>query len=393
MTAGEPLYGVQRRERILAQLREKGSVSVSVLARQLGVSELTVRRDVNALAQQGLVTRVHGGATLRSVLDTTRAPASGPTPRYVIGMVVPSLDYYWPQIVNGARAEAARLRTTLLLRASTYDARDQRRQVEALLRTPALDGLIVAPDTTGEGALDTLRWLDALPVPVVLAERRVPAAASALRLDSVASDHEVGAALAVRHLREAGHTRIGLFTQRDNPSRGPVEAGWWSALETLDLPRDAARLDGIRFDAPGRDEAMDEALELLERTRTSAVIVLPDPQALALEQHAVDRGIRVPRDLAIVAYDDDVARFGDPAITAIRPPKESVGREAVRLLVSRIEADDVRPTHRVRLGPELHVRQSSLPSSIDPASVGASDAEAHDAAEADDAMEPGNETA
>lgn len=369
MSTGEPLYGVQRRERILAQLRENGSVSVSALARQLGVSELTVRRDVNTLAQQGLVTRVHGGATLRSILDTTRIAASGPAPRYVVGMVVPSLDYYWPQVVNGARAEAARLRTTLLLRASTYDARDQRRQVEALLRTPALDGLIVAPDTSGEEALDTLRWLDALPVPVVLAERRVPAEAAELRLDSVASDHEVGAGLAVRHLHRAGHTRIGLFTQRDNPSRGPVEAGWRSALETLGLPADAARLDGIRLDAPGRDEAMDDALELLERTRTSAVVVLPDPQALALEQHALDRGIRVPHDLAIVAYDDDVARFGDPAITAIRPPKESVGREAVHLLVSRIEADEVRPTHRVRLGPELHVRRSSLPSAIDPASV------------------------
>lgn len=370
MSAGEPLYGVQRRERILAQLREHGSVSVSALARQLGVSELTVRRDVNALAQQGLVTRVHGGATLRSILDTTRIAANGAAPRYVIGMVVPSLDYYWPQVVNGARAEAARLRTTLLLRASTYDARDQRRQVEALLRTPALDGLIVAPDTSGEGALDTLRWLDALPVPVVLAERRVPAVAAELRLDSVASDHEVGAALAVRHLHQAGHTRIGLLTQRDNPSRGPVEEGWRTALETLGLPTDAARLDDIRFDAPGRDEAMDEALELFERTSTSAVLVLPDPQALALEQHALDRGIRVPHDLAIVAYDDDVARFGDPAITAIRPPKEAVGREAVHLLVSRIEADEARPLHRVRLGPELHVRRSSLPSMIDPAPVG-----------------------
>ena len=109
---------------------------------------------------------------------------------------------------------------------------------------------------------------------------------------------------------------------------------------------------------------MDDALQVIADTGTTAVIVLPDPQALALEQHALDRGIRVPHDLAIVAYDDDVARFGDPAITAVRPPKQHVGREAVNLLIARLEAGSGRPAFRVKLSPELHVRESSLRPSI-----------------------------
>ena len=109
---------------------------------------------------------------------------------------------------------------------------------------------------------------------------------------------------------------------------------------------------------------MDGTLALLRSTATTAVVVLPDPQAIALEQHAIDRGLRVPDDLAIVAYDDDVARFGDPALTAVRPPKEHVGREAVDLLVARIEAGDDRPVHRVELSPELRVRPSTLPTSV-----------------------------
>lgn len=368
MSAREPLYSVQRRERIMDELREHGAVSVSVLAAQLGVSELTVRRDINTLAQQGLVTRVHGGATLRSSLDTGMRSTAAPLPaKYTIGMVVPSLDYYWPPIVHGARAQAAQLRASLLLRASTYDSRDNRRQVEALLKTPGLHGLIVAPDTLGDDAIETLRWLDSLPVPVVLAERRVRTAAAARRLDSVASDHTAGAALAVHHLHEVGHTRIGLFIESENPTGRYVRRGWSSALDSLGLPTDVAMLHGIRFDAPGREEAMDDALALLKSTGTTAVIVLPDPQAIALEQHALDRGVRVPHDLAIVAYDDDVARFGDPAITAVRPPKEFVGREAVSLLIARLEAGSSRPAYRVTLSPELHVRQSTLPASIDAA--------------------------
>jgi DNA-binding LacI/PurR family transcriptional regulator len=143
-----------------------------------------------------------------------------------------------------------------------------------------------------------------------------------------------------------------------------VRKGWLGTLRLLGLPTDVATMDGIHFDAPGGERAMNEALRLCKATGTTAVIVLSDPQALALEQHSLDRGIRVPHDLAIVAYDDEVARFGDPAITAVRPPKHYVGREAVNLLIARLEAGQGRPTHRVKLTPELHVRDSSLPTTI-----------------------------
>lgn len=369
MSAKDPLFALQRRERIMDEIRERGSVSVSTIAAHLGVSELTIRRDINTLAQQGLVTRVHGGATLRSAIEPGLSPAlAGHDPgvtRYTIGMVVPSLDYYWPPIVHGARAQAAQLRARLLLRASTYELRDNRRQVEALLNTPGLHGLIVAPDTAGEAGVQMLEWLDSLPVPVVLAERRVRAAAAAPHLESVVSDHAAGAALAVRHLHEAGHERIGLILESEMPTGRHVRRGWRDTLRALGLPFDVAALSGVRFDAPGREREMDEALRQIRETGTTAVIVLPDPQAIALEQHALDRGIRVPHDLAIVAYDDDVARFGDPAITAVRPPKQHVGREAVNLLVARLESGSGRPAFRVKLSPELHVRESSLRPVID----------------------------
>lgn len=363
MSGGDQLFALQRRERIMDEIREHGSVSVSDVAVRLGVSELTIRRDINALAQQGLVTRVHGGATLRSSIEPGLAPGlAGHDPtvtKYTIGMVVPSLDYYWPPIVNGARAQALQLRARLMLRASTYDVRDNRKQVEALLNTPGMHGLIVAADQSGDEGLEMLRWLDSLPVPVVLAERRIRSAAGVHRLESVVTDHATGAAEAVRHLHASGHERIGLLTQSEYPTGRYVRRGWRSAIRSLGLPTDGVQLNGMRFDAPGREREMDDVLDRCEKTGTTALIVLPDPQALALEQHCLDRGIRVPQDLALVAYDDDVARYGDPAITAVRPPKQFVGREAVNLLIARLEGGASRPAHRVKLSAELHVRDSS----------------------------------
>ncbi|GAA5226639.1 DeoR/GlpR family DNA-binding transcription regulator [Paeniglutamicibacter antarcticus] len=53
-----------RQQRILEALREREQVRVTSLASELGVSEMTVRRDLNALAARGALVKVHGGATL-----------------------------------------------------------------------------------------------------------------------------------------------------------------------------------------------------------------------------------------------------------------------------------------------------------------------------------------
>ncbi|MFI6066664.1 DeoR family transcriptional regulator [Micromonospora sp. NPDC051227] len=60
------MFSAQRQKRLLAELRGQGAVRVRDFAREFGVSELTIRRDIAALAEQGLVSKVHGGATLPS---------------------------------------------------------------------------------------------------------------------------------------------------------------------------------------------------------------------------------------------------------------------------------------------------------------------------------------
>ncbi|GAA4553104.1 DeoR/GlpR family DNA-binding transcription regulator [Pseudonocardia xishanensis] len=57
------LLARQRQELILAEIRERGAVRVSDLAERFGVSDMTVRRDLDVLARRRLVDKVHGGAT------------------------------------------------------------------------------------------------------------------------------------------------------------------------------------------------------------------------------------------------------------------------------------------------------------------------------------------
>jgi DeoR/GlpR family transcriptional regulator of sugar metabolism len=65
----------QRQERILDHVRRTGGIRVGEIVDMLGVSEMTVRRDIAALADRGLVARVHGGATLAGAPHSSHEPS------------------------------------------------------------------------------------------------------------------------------------------------------------------------------------------------------------------------------------------------------------------------------------------------------------------------------
>jgi DeoR/GlpR family transcriptional regulator of sugar metabolism len=69
--SGRRVLARRRRELIAARVQRHGSVRVSDLTTELGVSDMTIRRDLETLTQQGLLTKVHGGATVASEIAAT----------------------------------------------------------------------------------------------------------------------------------------------------------------------------------------------------------------------------------------------------------------------------------------------------------------------------------
>jgi DeoR family transcriptional regulator of aga operon/DeoR family fructose operon transcriptional repressor len=66
METSADLYPAERQQRILAHLNKKARASVSELSQMFGVSEVTIRADLQMLAAQDLIVRTHGGAVLVS---------------------------------------------------------------------------------------------------------------------------------------------------------------------------------------------------------------------------------------------------------------------------------------------------------------------------------------
>ena len=91
---------------------------------------------------------------------------------------------------------------------------------------------------------------------------------------------------------------------------------------------------------------------------TTALLVHADREASAIVQHCQQVGLDVPGKLSIVAYDDEVAALFTPPLTAVRPPRTSIGRAAMGLVVDRLR-DAGRPAHRVIITPKLNIRAST----------------------------------
>jgi len=355
--------GAERRAYVLAALGRDGVVRISQLIDELGVAPVTLRRDLAQMEHEGLLVRVHGGAVpAEDGASTSGAPIGGAVvDTGSIAVLVPSLNYYWPGVVRGAEAEAKRVGMGVVLRGASYELQDERPVLERLVHTDNVRGLIVAPNTDTPHAQDVVQWLAECGAPSVLVERDALLLPGATPVESVTTDHALGAVLAARHLASLGHRKVGLIISRDSPTSRKITRGWQAACAELDLtPTEHFESMLPPRTSPDFSAVVDAALDSALRTGVTALVVHSDPEAMAFVDLALNRGISVPDDLSVIAYDDEVAELFTPALTAVAPPRSSVGRAAVDLVVRRLE-DPSRPVHRVVLSPTLNVRGSTAP--------------------------------
>lgn len=367
MAGNSPKLAAQRRDLILAAVRAEGTVRLTDLVELLGVSAVTVRRDVMALADRGLVVRVHGGIcsprhSERLQSHSGAVPFAGPAgANTFVGMVAPSVEYYWPAVIRGAQATLAAAGGRLLTRASSYDPVEDRRRVGELLDR-GVQALLVAPSTTGRAGIELLRWLGGLSVPVVLVERLPPPELPAIALDAAVTDHAIGAGMAVRHLAALGHRRIGLVLSRQSPHSEQIRSGWSTALTSLGLGTEGVSAADIPpYGSEGWRDAADELLDRYRGEGLTALLVHADREAIGVLERAQERGIRIPDELTVVSYDDEVAAAADPPLSAVRPPKHRLGALAAELALAHASDPIDRPVHRIVLWPTLAIRDSCGP--------------------------------
>jgi LacI family transcriptional regulator len=183
-----------------------------------------------------------------------------------------------------------------------------------------------------------------------------------------ASQNFEGALSATRHLIGLGHRRIGfLGGRRDLESARLREEGYRAGLEEAGIVFDPELvLDGgfkeSTAEAPARS-----LLSLAQRP--TAIFAANDSSAIQTMRTAAQLGIDVPSNLSVIGFDNvPESALTQPPLTTVEQPIQTLGFEAVRLLINLIEHPDQRlePPERVMLPTKLVIRSSTAPPAQDP---------------------------
>ncbi|MBN1269833.1 MAG: LacI family DNA-binding transcriptional regulator [Kiritimatiellae bacterium] len=330
-------------------------VTLRDVCREAGVSKATISHVLNNKPGVGMETR-------KRVLEIIEKMGYRPKPaaRHLslartetLACVFEDLTPGWLlSIYRGILSKAAEMKYHVITALSVWQG-DQFELPTNVLGTASVDGLL---------------WLDPRTTPDIIRrfkqQQRMPFVVLQGHLDdpditTISIEEARGAYLAVKHLVERGRRRIMLITgQEDNYDSQQKLLGSRQALSEAGLSiAPEYILNGHHVD----DYAIRavEAFVKAEHPLPDAIFAFNDNMALAVMRWLMDRGIRVPDDVAIVGFDgiDDARRAG---LTTVETPMREMGMLAVQTLIELIHTPAAnRKAQHIMMGGTLAARRST----------------------------------
>ncbi|MEV6868381.1 LacI family DNA-binding transcriptional regulator [Streptosporangium subroseum] len=329
-------------------------IRLADIAAQAGVSEATVSRVLNGKPGVSQVTR-QAVLTALDLMGYERPQRLRQRSNGLVGLVTPELDNpIFPAFAQAIEKALTQHGYTPVLCTQLPGGAPEDEFTE-LLMDRGVSGIVFVSglhaDVTAK--MDRYIRLTDRGLPIVLLDGYSD------RIDApfISPDDRAAARLAVQHLVDLGHERIGLAVGpgRFVPVIRKIE-GYRKAMAQL---LGVSEVDGLishsLFSVEGGQAA---AAQLLERGCTG-IVCASDLMALGVIRACRDRGLSVPGDVSVVGFDDSpLIAFTDPPLTTVRKPIGAMASAAVATLLEEIKG--VRGKHvELMFQPELVVRRST----------------------------------
>jgi LacI family transcriptional regulator len=338
-------------------------VTIRDVAAKAGVSPMTVSRVINDSPRVSDNARRRVESAIAELGYVPNRLARGLIRRKTgaLGVIVPDVaNPFFTLVVRGAEEVAWRAGYHVILCNTQADLERERGYLEDMLAFQ-VEGLLIAP--VSDRSRPNLRVLTRNNVPFVLIDRSIVGYDG----DLVQGDSVAGARRLVEHLLELGHSRIAMITETGEVS---------TARDRLQGYRGALEAAGLAF----RPELVAESSAIDSRSSHDAtlrLLDLPDPPTaifavnniavVGVAEAARERGLEIPRDLALVCFDDiELAARIKPFLTVMAQPAETFGTIATQLLLDRLAGRVAERRRIVVLPADFVVRESCGTQTIAP---------------------------
>lgn len=335
--------------------RGGSSVTIHDVARQAGVSPMTVSRVINAEGNVREATRVKVNAAIKALRYApnmaARSLAGAETVRIGLLYSNPSAVYL-SEFLLGSLAQSSLSGCQLVVE----QCEETHLEPIARLAAGGVHGVVLPPPLCDNPAV-LAAVANAGICAVLVASGRPDPAFGAVSID----DFEAARTM-TRHLLGLGHRRIAFINGHPNQTAsGQRFRGFVEAMTEAGLSVDTQQMAQGYFTYRSGLEAAEKLLS--GAFHPTAIFASNDDMAAAAMAVAHRRGLEVPGDLTVAGFDDTaLATAVWPCLTTVRQPIAHMAREAVLLLLEQVRAvraGSPRPaTHRL-LKHALVVREST----------------------------------
>ena len=312
---------------------------------RIPISESTRQRVLDAVEQLGYVPDARA-QSLRSGDTKT------------IGLIIPEIrnPYYWEH-AEGIAQEARNSNYHLLL-SDTECNREYAEDIFKDLSRKRIDGMILMHSfiDQSEEAMKILKTLLRRRLPIVeISDHHL-----SRRVDFVISDYSDATKQVMSYLLSLNHQRIGMIYGVASSFRAEDRLQpYQESLKAAGLPVDEELIVKC---GPEIEDGYQAALKILNLpVRPTALIAINDLLAIGVMRAAKDLGLNIPGDLSVVGFDDiHISNYLIPRLTTVARDAITVGKEAVKLLLARINNPDM-PRKILNIPPRLVIRESTGP--------------------------------
>ncbi len=337
----------------------KQKITIKTIAKELGVSTSTVSKALKDSHEISIETkqRIQAYADHYNYKPNSLALQLRNQKTKVIGVILPKIvHHFFSTVVTGIEEGANNNGYNIIV---CFSNESYKKEVETLkiLSNGSVDGIIVsiANETLENRDFSHFKGLVSEEIPLVLIDRVV----SDILCDKVVVD-DVGAGYkATKFLLDNGCKKIALITTPNHVSVGALRRqGYEKALIESYIKTDRSLI--VEID---ESKDIDEQIRSIFNQEIDGVFAVNEIYAAKTMRVAKEKGITIPNDLSVIGFTDGlISEYSSPSITTVAQHGFEMGKQAVNLLIDRIEteSENLKPK-RIVISSNLKVRESTKP--------------------------------